>query len=212
MEQNRYIIYLSERSCIDTRRRTFTDDEGNPVELTPRQWDVLNYFVERAGNPLSHEEIYRNAWHFENHIDSLSEAQAVRDTVAKLRAKSPSLRKTILTVRGFGFRFEPPEIERNDLNSLSSSLTRDAVPFIDEDSVLHRTQILRLLIDMLTAGKCAVNLTGMGGLGKTAIARVLYHKLTSQFSSIGWVKYSGDLRNSLLSAVPLFEDIADSSE
>lgn len=212
MEQNRYIISLSKRSRIDTHRRTFTDDEGNPIELTRRQWDVLNYFVEKVGDPLSHEEIYKKAWHYETTIDSLDVAQAVRDTVAKLRAKSPSLRNAILTVRGFGFRFVPPETERSNQNCRSSSLTRDTVPFIDEDSVLHRTQVQQLLIDMLTAGKCAVNLTGMGGLGKTAIARVLYHKLTGQFSSIGWVKYSGNLRNSLLSALPLFENIANSDE
>lgn len=212
MEQNHYIVSLSEHSCIDIRHRSFTDDDGNLVELTRRQWEVLNYFVERVGDPLSHKEIYQNAWHYETMIDSLDVAQAVRDVVTKLRAKSPSLRKAILTVRGFGFQFVPPEIERIDQNCLSNSLTRDTVPFIDECTVLHRTKMLRLLIDMLTAGKCTVNLTGMGGLGKTAIARVLYHKLTNQFSSIGWMKYNGDLRNSLLSAVPLFEYIADSGE
>lgn len=212
MEQNRYITSLSENSCIDIRHRSFTDDDGYPVELTRRQWDVLSFFVERVGDPLSHKEIYQNAWHYETMMDSPDVAQAVRDVVTKLRAKSPSLRKTILTVRGFGFQFVPPKIEKIDQNCLSSSLTRDTAPFIDEDSVLHRTKILRVLINKLTTGKCAVNLTGMGGLGKTVIARVLYHKLTSQFSSIGWVKYSGDLRNSLLSAIPLFEDITDSGE
>lgn len=212
MEQNRYIISLSENSSIDTHSRTFTDDSGNLVELTRRQWDVLTYLVERVGDPLSHEEIYQNAWHYETMMDSPSVAQAVRDTIAKLRAKSPSLRKSILTVRGFGFRFVPPENEKANENGLSSSLTRNIVPFIDEDSVLHRTKVLRSLIEMLTTGKSAVNLTGMGGIGKTAIARVLYHKLMGQFSSIGWVKYSGDLQNSLLSAVSLFENISDSRE
>ncbi|MCD7856710.1 MAG: AAA family ATPase, partial [Clostridiales bacterium] len=54
-----------------------------------------------------------------------------------------------------------------------------------------------------TEGKNKFLLSGFGGVGKTAVARALYHKLKSQCKQIGWVecRESGDLRASLLASV-----------
>ncbi|MCC8076549.1 MAG: tetratricopeptide repeat protein [Clostridiales bacterium] len=54
-----------------------------------------------------------------------------------------------------------------------------------------------------TGGKNKFFLSGFSGVGKTAIARILFHKLKNQCKQIGWVECqeNGSLRGSLLAAI-----------
>lgn len=87
-------------------------------------------------------------------------------------------------------------------------LTTPAVPFANTESVIHRERELDDLI-ALAKKKVALLLSGFGGIGKTALARILYSALENECDSIGWVEYHGNLKNSLLSSLDLNNDILD---
>ena len=52
-------------------------------------------------------------------------------------------------------------------------------------------------------------MSGFGGIGKTALARMLYAKLSDEFDCIGWVEYHRSLKYSLLASMNLYEEIVD---
>ncbi len=74
--------------------------------------------------------------------------------------------------------------------------------------LLFRGQLVKKLRHQIVAAKKTEGenkflLSGFGGVGKTAVARALFHKLKSQCKKIGWVECgkSSDLRASLLASV-----------
>jgi DNA-binding response OmpR family regulator len=80
---------------------------GSPVELTAKEFDLLNYLALTPRRVVSREELLRAVW------DSSSEwqdADTVTEHVRRVRHKierDPSTPTLITTVRGVGYRFEP---------------------------------------------------------------------------------------------------------
>jgi len=75
---------------------------GTPVELTVREWALLELFLSRPGRVLSKEQI---AQQLVNYDDSLS-LNTIEVYVSRLRAKIESSGVRIRTVRGFGYLWE----------------------------------------------------------------------------------------------------------
>lgn len=92
---------------------------------------------------------------------------------------------------------------------LRHSLTASVATLADKQSVLHREHELHDIMHLLTKKKAALLLSGFGGIGKTALARMLYTKLSDEFDCIGWVEYHKSLKDSLLSSIELYEEIVD---
>lgn len=88
---------------IDTARRTVSR-RGEPIHLTPTEWDLLRAFVKHAGRTLTHRQIFREVW---GH--AAGDAQSyLRVHVANLRRKieEDSLRPSLITTEpGVGYRF-----------------------------------------------------------------------------------------------------------
>ena len=77
---------------------------GEPVELTPQEFRVLQYLIEREGRTLSRDSILDGAW---GH-DYAGTARTVDNFVRNLRVKleaDPEAPRHFVTVRGFGYRF-----------------------------------------------------------------------------------------------------------
>lgn len=70
------------------------------IELTPREYDLLTFFVNNPGKVLSREEILREVWGSE-HLESRSVDVYVRN----LREKLGEGARYIRTVWGKGYRF-----------------------------------------------------------------------------------------------------------
>ena len=87
---------------VDLKGRVVRRAE-RPIELTNKEWDLLELFVRHRGNVLGRAEITAYVWD-ENH-DPMSNALEV--LVRRLRAKIDDgfAHKTIATVRGAGYRF-----------------------------------------------------------------------------------------------------------
>jgi DNA-binding response OmpR family regulator len=78
---------------------------GQPLDLTPTEFDVLLCLVRARGKALSRDEIFRSVWGPNHH----GTARTVDNFVQQLRAKvepDPQSPSFIQTVRGVGYRFD----------------------------------------------------------------------------------------------------------
>jgi DNA-binding response OmpR family regulator len=89
---------------LDTRTRTVTRD-GRPVELTPREFDLLELFMRHPGMALSRERMLSTVWGYE----FLGGSNVIDSYVRYLRQKlEPDDRQRLIqTVRGVGYALRP---------------------------------------------------------------------------------------------------------
>jgi two-component system OmpR family response regulator len=73
-----------------------------PVELTPREWALLELFLAHPGRVLSKEQIAESLFTFDGPLS----ANAIEVNVSRLRAKIEQGDVRIRTVRGFGYLWE----------------------------------------------------------------------------------------------------------
>ena len=79
---------------------------GQEIDLTPTEFDLLLFMAQRAGRILSTEFIFENVWSY----DSEANLESVKWYMWRLRKKienKPSSPKYIITERGVGYRFIP---------------------------------------------------------------------------------------------------------
>jgi len=76
--------------------------EGQPLALTPTEYEVLKYLMLHANQAVSREELLNTVWGFETAV----ETRATDDTVRRLRQKLDGCGVNIAAVWGFGFRLE----------------------------------------------------------------------------------------------------------
>jgi DNA-binding response OmpR family regulator len=84
---------------------------GETVRLLPLETDLLRYLASCAGRIVSRDEILSRVWHSRL---SAAETRTVDVHVARLREKlgeDPARPSLIRTVRGRGYRLEPPAEE-----------------------------------------------------------------------------------------------------
>jgi phosphate regulon transcriptional regulator PhoB len=88
---------------LDTARHVVTVD-GRPVELTPKEFDLLHALLESAGRVLSREHLLNRVWGYAR-ADEI-ESRTVDVHIRRLRAKLGAEERRIATIKGVGYRFE----------------------------------------------------------------------------------------------------------
>lgn len=78
--------------------REVYDEDGNMINLTSKEFDLLLLFIHHKGHPFSREDILLKIW---GH-DYFGTDRAVDDLVRRLRKKMPGLK--VETIYGFGYR------------------------------------------------------------------------------------------------------------
>ena len=86
---------------IDEAAHSVTVD-GKPIELSFKEYELLQYFVENKGIALSREKILNNVWNY----DYFGDARTIDTHVKKLRAKMGEKGELIKTIWGMGYKFE----------------------------------------------------------------------------------------------------------
>lgn len=86
---------------LDTGARSCTID-GKGVELSFKEFELLQYFMENSGLALSREKILNNVWNY----DYFGDARTIDTHVKKLRAKMGEKGDLIKTIWGMGYKFE----------------------------------------------------------------------------------------------------------
>lgn len=89
---------------IDKSARQVTID-GQPVELSYKEFELLDYFINNQGMALSREKILNNVWNY----DYFGDARTIDTHVKKLRSKLGDKGDYIKTVWGMGYKFEVNE-------------------------------------------------------------------------------------------------------
>ncbi|MCB6416280.1 response regulator transcription factor [Dorea acetigenes] len=79
--------------------------DGQTVELSYKEFELLAYFVENQGIALSREKILNNVWNY----DYFGDARTIDTHVKKLRNKMGDKGDYIKTVWGMGYKFEVTE-------------------------------------------------------------------------------------------------------
>ena len=86
---------------IDKSAHTVTID-GEPIELSFKEFELLQYFMENKSIALSREKILNNVWNY----DYFGAARTIDTHVKKLRAKMKDKGDYIKTIWGMGYKFE----------------------------------------------------------------------------------------------------------
>jgi DNA-binding response OmpR family regulator len=76
--------------------------EGEAVELSFKEFELLTYFVENQGIALSREKILNSVWNY----DYFGDARTIDTHVKKLRNKLGEKGDYIKTIWGMGYKFE----------------------------------------------------------------------------------------------------------
>ena len=76
--------------------------DGSPVDLSFKEFELLQYFMENNGVALSRERILNSVWNY----DYYGDARTIDTHVKKLRSKLGDKAALIKTVWGIGYKFE----------------------------------------------------------------------------------------------------------
>ena len=79
--------------------------DGNPMELSFKEFELLTYFLANEGIALSREKILNSVWNY----DYFGDARTIDTHVKKLRSKMGDKGEYIKTVWGMGYKFEVDE-------------------------------------------------------------------------------------------------------
>lgn len=79
--------------------------KGKNVDLSYKEFELLNYFVVNQGVALSREKILNNVWNY----DYFGDARTIDTHVKKLRSKLGDCGEYIKTIWGMGYKFNVEE-------------------------------------------------------------------------------------------------------
>lgn len=86
---------------VDKAAHSVTVD-GQAVELSYKEFELLSYFMENKGIALSREKILNSVWNY----DYFGDARTIDTHVKKLRSKMGKKGDLIKTIWGMGYKFE----------------------------------------------------------------------------------------------------------
>ena len=84
------------------KRQAFVD--GEAIELSPTEFQILRYFIEHAGAAVSAQQLVASIWGYNGY-----DRHIVETNVYRLRQKiedDPKAPERLVTVRGYGYKFE----------------------------------------------------------------------------------------------------------
>lgn len=76
--------------------------DGNLIDLSYKEFELLTYFVENKGIALSREKILNSVWNY----DYFGDARTIDTHVKKLRSKMGAKENMIKTIWGMGYKLE----------------------------------------------------------------------------------------------------------
>ncbi|MDE7297307.1 MAG: response regulator transcription factor [Lachnospiraceae bacterium] len=79
--------------------------DGQDIELSVKEFELLTYFIMNRGVALSREKILNNVWNY----DYFGDARTIDTHVKKLRSKMGAKGDCIKTIWGMGYKFEVSE-------------------------------------------------------------------------------------------------------
>lgn len=100
-DETAHEVYEAEGLRVDFTSRTVTVD-GNAVDMTPKEYDLLFYLVKNKGIALTREKLINEVWGYDYYGDD----RTLDTHIKLLRSSLGEYRKFLVTLRGVGYRFE----------------------------------------------------------------------------------------------------------
>ena len=101
LESEKTVERSSNGLNIDTDSRLVSLDAA-PLELSPKEYDLLAFLFENRGKALSRQQILNQVWNF----DYYGDLRTVDTHINRLRSKLGDSASLVQTIRGYGYRFE----------------------------------------------------------------------------------------------------------
>lgn len=101
LESEKSVERSSNGLNIDTDSRLVSLDAA-PLELSPKEYDLLAFLFENRGKALSRQQILNQVWNF----DYYGDLRTVDTHINRLRSKLGDSASLVQTIRGYGYRFE----------------------------------------------------------------------------------------------------------
>ena len=99
-DENKDVMTFEGLTIDMVGRNVYVD--GEKVELTPKEYEILFYFVKNKGIALTREKLLMDVWGFDFYGDD----RTVDTHIKMLRSNLKQYRKFIITLRGLGYKFE----------------------------------------------------------------------------------------------------------
>ena len=97
------LVRLGRATIARAKAPTFQD--GRPLDLTQREYDLICFLASQPGKVFSREALMEHVWNYEGYV---GDVRAVDVAVRRLREKiedDPAAPKFIVTKRGMGYLF-----------------------------------------------------------------------------------------------------------
>lgn len=94
-------VFTYEDLKVDFRGRVVTIEEQE-IKLTPKEYELLTYFIQNQNIALSRENLLSNIWGY----DFFGDDRTIDTHIKMLRNNLGKYRDLITTVRGMGYKFE----------------------------------------------------------------------------------------------------------
>lgn len=101
-ENKRIKFYFGDLS-LDLRERTVKIGEKS-IDLTKREFDIVELLAHHAGQVFSKEQIYEHVWGFDSEGDSATVVERIKKIRAKFAVAMPE-KEYIATVWGIGYKW-----------------------------------------------------------------------------------------------------------
>lgn len=102
LNDNRVLEFESLKIDLDGRSVSV---DGERVDLTPKEYELLTYLAKNKNIALSREQLLNQVWGYDFYGDD----RTVDTHIKMLRNSIKHYRKFIVTVRGVGYKFEEDE-------------------------------------------------------------------------------------------------------
>lgn len=97
-------IYIYESLVVDFKGH-FVKIDDQEIKLTPKEYDLLVYFINNEGTALSREQLLSNIWGY----DFFGDDRTIDTHIKMLRNSLGKYRNLIKTVRALGYKYETKE-------------------------------------------------------------------------------------------------------
>ena len=96
--------YTYKNLIVDYKGRKVTINDKE-VNLTPKEYELLTYFIKNKGIALSREQLLNNVWNYDYYGDD----RTVDTHIKMLRKSLGDYRNLIKTIREVGYKYETEE-------------------------------------------------------------------------------------------------------
>ena len=176
-------------SCEDLQKQILASKEEaeSLLRCLTEEWMNVPEFVSWMIQVCDSEKLKEMG----NKLQEIAEAQALS------ASDIADIKKVLQNIEMLGEK----ETDHSLPHLLSSSPQK-----VDSDVYIHRETEEEKIRDYISSSSKGILIYGIGGIGKTTVARSLYHQLKDDFPYVAWVEYNNTLKESLLIHLNLYEN------